>query len=140
MTKSRHLYLKQTHSSKSIEARAISYSITKGHIMSLSLEEELDKEHLLSIFNFLLYKAEKEKGMMCYISSEEATNIIQSYRKFCNYSADKIAELDYEYKDNKDEIDKIKESQKKQVTVMRDLNAKIQDLQSELEMLKARIK
>ena len=30
--------------------------------MSLSLEEELNKEHLLSIFNFLLYKAEEEKG------------------------------------------------------------------------------
>ena len=140
MTKSRHLYLKQTHSSKSIEARAISYSITKGHIMSLSLEEELDKEHLLSIFNFLLYKAEEEKGMMCYISPEEITNIIQSYRKICNYSEDKIAELDYEYKDSKDEIDKIKESQREQVIVIRDLNAKIQRLQSELEMLKAGIK
>lgn len=108
--------------------------------MSLSLEEELDKEHLLSIFNFLLYKAEKEKGMMCYISSEEATNIIQSYRKICNYSEDKIAELDYQYKDNKFEIEIIKESQRKQGKVIRALNVTIQRLQSELEMLKAEIK
>ena len=108
--------------------------------MSLSLSEELDKEHLLSIFNFLLYKAEEEKGMMCYISPEEITNIIQSYRKICNYSEDKIAELDYEYKDSKDEIDKIKESQREQVKVIRDLNVTIQRLQSELEMLKAGIK
>lgn len=105
--------------------------------MSLSLSEELDKEHLLSIFNFLLYKAEKEKGMMCYISPEEATRIIESYKKICNYSEDKIAELAYQYEDNKSDINKIKESQKKQ---MRDLDAKIQRLQSELEMLKARIK
>ena len=140
MMQSRHLYLKQTHSSKSTEARAISYSITKGHIMSLSLEEELDKEHLLSIFNFLLYKAEKEKGMMCYISPEEATRIIESYKKICNYSEDKIAELDYQYEDNKSDINKIKESQKKQVIVIRDLNVTIQRLQSELEMLKAGIK
>ena len=140
MTKSRHLYLKQTHSSKSTEARAISYSITKGHIMSLSLEEELDKEHLLSIFNFLLYKAEEEKGMMCYISPEEATSIIESYRKFYNRIDSKIAELDYQYEDNKSDINKIKESQRKQVIVIRDLNAKIQKLQSELEMLKAGIK
>ena len=102
--------------------------------MSLSLEEELDKEHLLSIFNFLLYKAEEEKGMMCYISPEEATNIIESYRKFCNHS------VDYQYKDNKDEIDKIKESQRKQVIVIRDLNVTIQRLQSELVKLKAGIK
>ena len=108
--------------------------------MSLSLEEELDKEHLLSIFNFLLYKAEKEKGMMCYISPEEATRIIESYKKICNYSEDKIAELDYQYKDNKDEINKIKESQREQVKVIRDLNVTIQRLQSELEMLKAGIK
>ena len=108
--------------------------------MSLSLEEELDKEHLLSIFNFLLYKAEKEKGMMCYISPEEATSIIESYRKFYNYSEDKIAELDYQYKDNKDEIEKIEDSQRKQGIVIRDLHVIIQDLQSELEMLKAGIK
>ena len=108
--------------------------------MSLSLEEELDKEHLLSIFNFLLYKAEEEKGMMCYISPEEATSIIESYRKFYNHNDSKIAELDYQYKDNKDEIDKINERQRKQVIVIRDLNAKIQKLQSELEMLKAGIK
>ena len=108
--------------------------------MSLSLEEELDKEHLLSIFNFLLYKAEKEKGMMCYISPEEATRIIESYKKFCNYSEEKIAELDYQYKDNKDEIEKIEDSQRKQGIVIRDLNVTIQRLQSELEMLKAGIK
>ena len=108
--------------------------------MSLSLEEELDKEHLLSIFNFLLYNAEKEKGMMCYISPEEATRIIESYKKICNYSEDKIAELDYQYKDNKDEINKINEIQRNQVMVIRDLKAKIQKLQSELEMLKAGIK
>ena len=108
--------------------------------MSLSLEEELDKEHLLSIFNFLLYKAEKEKGMMCYISPEEATSIIESYRKFYNHSKEKIAELDYQYKDNKFEIERIKESQRTQGRLIRDLNAKIQNLQSELEMLKARIK
>ena len=108
--------------------------------MPLSLEEELDKEHLLSIFNFLLYKAEKEKGMMCYISPEEATRIIESYKKFCNYSEEKIAELDYQYKDNKDEIEKIEDSQRKQGIVIRDLNVTIQRLQSELEMLKAGIK
>ena len=140
MTKSRHLYLKQTHPSKSIEARAISYSITKGHIMSLSLEEELNKEHLLSIFNFLLYKAEKEKGMMCYISPEEATSIIESYRKFYNRIDSKIVNLSCQYKDNKGEIEKIKESQRKQGIVIRDLNVTIQRLQSELEMLKAGIK
>ena len=108
--------------------------------MSLSLEEELNKEHLLSIFNFLLYKAEKEKGMMCYISPEEAARIIESYKKICNYSEDKIDELDYKCRDNKFGIEKIKESQRKQVIVIRDLNAKIQKLQSELEMLKAGIK
>lgn len=108
--------------------------------MSLSLEEELDKEHLLSIFNFLLYKAEKEKGMMCYISPEEATRIIESYRKICNYSEDKIAELVYQHKDNKFEIEIIKENQRKQAKVIRDLNVTIQRLQSELEMLKAEIK
>ena len=104
--------------------------------MSLSLEEELNKEHLLSIFNFLLYKAEEEKGMMCYISPEEATSIIESYRKFYNYNDSKIVNLSCQY----NEIDKIKESQRKQVIVIRDLNAKIQKLQSELEMLKAGIK
>ena len=108
--------------------------------MSLSLEEELNKEHLLSIFNFLLYKAEEEKGMMHYISPEEATSIIESYRKFYNHSEEKIAELEYQYKDNKFEIERIKESQRKQVKVIRDLNVTIQRLQSELEMLKARIK
>ena len=108
--------------------------------MSLSLEEELNKEHLLSIFNFLLYKAEEEKGMMCYISPEEATSIIESYRKFYNYNDSKIVNLSCQYKDNKDEIDKIKESQRKQGTVIRDLNVTIQRLQSELVKLKAGIK
>ena len=108
--------------------------------MSLSLEEELDKEHLLSIFNFLLYKAEKEKGMMCYISPEEATSIIESYRKFYNRIDSKIVNLSCQYKDNKGEIEKIKESQRKQGIVIRDLNVTIQRLQSELEMLKAGIK
>ena len=108
--------------------------------MSLSLEEELDKEHLLSIFNFLLYKAEEEKGMIFYLSQEEITKIIKSYGKFYNHSEDKIADLAYQYEDNKSDIDKIKESQRKQVIVIRDLNAKIQRLQSELDMLKAGIK
>ena len=108
--------------------------------MSLSLEEELDKEHLLSIFNFLLYKAEEEKGMMCYISPEEATRIIESYKKICNYSENKIAELDYQYKDNRDEIEKIEEIQRKQGIVIRDLSVAIQRLQSELVKLKAGIK
>ena len=108
--------------------------------MSLSLEEELDKEHLLSIFNFLLYKAEEEKGMIFYLSQEEITKIIKSYGKFYNYSEDKIAELDCQYNDNKDEIERIKESQRKQVKIIRDLNVTIQTLQSELEILKAEIK
>lgn len=108
--------------------------------MSLSLEEELNKEHLLSIFNFLLYKAEEEKGMIFYLSREEITKIIKSYGKFYNHSEDKIAELDYQYKDNKDEIEKIEDSQRKQGIVIRDLNVIIQRLQSELEMLKAGIK
>ena len=108
--------------------------------MSLSLEEELNKERLLSIFNFLLYKAEEEKGMIFYLSQEEITKIIKSYGKFYNHSEDKIAELDYQYEVSKDEINKIKEIQRNQVMVIRDLKAKIQKLQSELEMLKAGIK
>ena len=108
--------------------------------MSLSLEEELDKEHLLSIFNFLLYKAEKEKGMIFYLSQEEITKIIKSYGKFYNHNDSKIVNLSCQYKDNKDEIDKIKESQRKQGIVIRDLNVTIQRLQSELVKLKAGIK